>query len=176
MTASPTLIVACGAPEGDRADWMVEKLAELGAARFQPLDCERGGWTRWEARQDRLLRLARAALRQSRACHAIEVAAPMPFELWLQSGPEGSRFLADPDGARASGETPPAEGIATLAVGPSGGFSEGEHKAMRGMEFRLVRLAPARLRTETAAVAAAAWWAAAAPDPSGAGEWGADCR
>lgn len=171
-----TLIVACGAPEGDRADWMVEKLAELGAARLQPLDCERGGWTRWEGRADRLMRLARAALRQSRSCHAIEIASPLPFERWLQSGPEGEKFLADPQGGRASAESPPVEGAATVAVGASGGFSEDEHNVMREMEFRLVRLAPTRLRTETAAVVAAAWWAAAAPGTPEAGERGPDGR
>ena len=31
--------VWCGAPEGERGDWLVEKLAELGIAWFQPLDC-----------------------------------------------------------------------------------------------------------------------------------------
>ena len=34
--------VLCGAPEGERADWLVEKLAELGVARFQPVDTSRG--------------------------------------------------------------------------------------------------------------------------------------
>ncbi len=32
------LEVWCGAPEGDRADWLVEKLAELGVATFRPVD------------------------------------------------------------------------------------------------------------------------------------------
>src|SRR5436190_359732 len=31
----------CGAPEGQRADWLVEKLAEIGVAVWQPLQCER---------------------------------------------------------------------------------------------------------------------------------------
>ena len=170
------LIVACGVPEGDRADWMVEKLAELGAAVLQPLDCERGAWTRWDTRADRLMRLARAALRQSRACHAIDIAAPMPLASWLSSGPVGVRFLADPDGARASAAPAPAHGDATITVGPSGGFSAGECKAMQESEFRLVSYASSRLRTETAAIAAAAWWAAAAPSAAGPVEGTPECR
>jgi len=46
-------IVACGAPEKDRADWLVEKLAELGVSELQPLECARGGWERFAARRDR---------------------------------------------------------------------------------------------------------------------------
>ncbi|MBI5708936.1 MAG: 16S rRNA (uracil(1498)-N(3))-methyltransferase, partial [Candidatus Eisenbacteria bacterium] len=34
-----TAHVLCGAPVAERGDWLVEKLAELGVARFQPVDC-----------------------------------------------------------------------------------------------------------------------------------------
>ena len=50
--------VLCGPPEGERGDWMIEKLAELGVAVFQPLDCERGGWERMKGRAERWRRLA----------------------------------------------------------------------------------------------------------------------
>ena len=45
--------VWCGAPESGRADWLVEKLAELGVSELQPLECARGGWERFAARRDR---------------------------------------------------------------------------------------------------------------------------
>src|SRR5262245_20855805 len=58
--------VACGAPEGQRADWLVEKLAELGVRLLQPIDAERAAWEKFERRVERWSRLATAALRQSR--------------------------------------------------------------------------------------------------------------
>ena len=32
--AAPGSTIACGVPEGERADWLIEKLAELGLAVF----------------------------------------------------------------------------------------------------------------------------------------------
>jgi len=61
----PSARVLCGAPEGERGDWLVEKLAELGVTDLQPVDTEREGWP--ERREARWDRLAVAALRQSRA-------------------------------------------------------------------------------------------------------------
>lgn len=155
------LTLACGAPEGERADWLVEKLAELGVARLQPLDCDRGGWERADQRRERWARLARAALRQSRSRHAMAILPPVAFEQWLTSEPPGCRLLADPSGAAAVAAPRLAMARCAIAVGPSGGFSEQERKAMQENGFQCVALAPSRLRTETAAMAAAALWAAA---------------
>ena len=64
--ASRPCWVLCGAPEGERSDWLVEKLAELGVVRFQPVDTARASWRRAAGRRGRWERLAVAALRQSR--------------------------------------------------------------------------------------------------------------
>src|SRR5262245_51824438 len=37
----PLLVVASAVPKGERADWMIEKLSELGVSRFVPLATER---------------------------------------------------------------------------------------------------------------------------------------
>ena len=39
--ANSELIVASAVPKGDRADWMIEKLSELGVSRFIPLQTAR---------------------------------------------------------------------------------------------------------------------------------------
>jgi RsmE family RNA methyltransferase len=54
---------------------------------------------------------------------------------------------------------PPDEPV-TGAIGPSSGFSDDERKLLSSHGFVTVRLAPLRLRTETAAVVLAALWAA----------------
>ena len=161
----PSARVLCGAPEGvgagvgGRADWLIEKLAELGVTDLQPLDTERARWpagrdARWE-------RLAVAALRQSRAAWRLAIHPATGLSEAMAASREPTRWLADPAGEPVAGRTPGADGEAVAAIGPAPGFTEPERKALRGSGFTPVRLAARRLRTETAAVAVAALWAAA---------------
>lgn len=157
--------LACGAPEGERADWMVEKLAELGITSFQPVDLARAGWRIGESRMERWRRLARAALGQSRGRHLMRILPPLRLAAWLEAGAglvgmegdrEAARWVGDPDGAWPNG-TPsgPATGWCGL-VGAAPGFEERERRSIEARGFRPIRLADSRLRTETAAVAMAA--------------------
>jgi 16S rRNA (uracil1498-N3)-methyltransferase len=171
----------CGAPEGERADWLIEKLAELGTARAILIDTERGRWKVGAARLARWRRLAVAALRQSQQCWSMEIlgatelsaalgalGAPAPAgdRRDAPSGAEstrasahldGGRWLADPLGT-APGPTP-RFGTTLGAVGPASGFSPAERRALMERGFQPMSLAAGRLRTETAALAWAAWWA-----------------
>ena len=154
--------VLCGAPEGERADWLVEKLAELGIGRFLPVDAVRGRWRTASGRRARWERLAIAALRQSRRLHLMAVEEPVPLQQALLSLPPGSgRWLADASGADAGyGQAPIGGDPAVGLVGPSGGLDDGERQAALAAGFQLLRLSDARLRTETAALAWAVWWSA----------------
>ena len=156
--------VLSGPPEGERGDWMVEKLAELGVAVFQPIDCERGGWDRMKGRGDRWRRLAIAALRQSRRRFLVEIREPQPVAEALAGLPDGvGRWLGDAAGPGAATLSPPAAGLAIGLIGPSGGFSVLERESAAGCGFAAICLSDSRLRTETAALAWACWWSAAAP-------------
>ena len=159
-TSEATLL--CGAPEGDRADWLIEKLAELGVAVFQPVHTERAQWERADARRERWQRLALAALRQSRGAWRLEVREPVALpEALAKALGTGRRVLANPDGVPAAVAAAPTQAHVVAAVGPSPGFSSEELKGLQMHGFEPVALAPNRLRTETAAMALAAWWAAA---------------
>jgi 16S rRNA (uracil1498-N3)-methyltransferase len=171
----------CGAPEGERADWLIEKLAELGTARLALIDTERARWKVGAARLARWRRLAVAALRQSQQCWrmeileatelsaalgALEASPPLDQRRDAARGGEsthasahqdGGRWLADPQGT-APGAAP-RHGVALGAVGPAAGFSPAERGALIERDFQPMSLAAGRLRTETAAVAWAAWWA-----------------
>jgi 16S rRNA (uracil1498-N3)-methyltransferase len=152
--------VLCGAPEGERADWLVEKLAELGIGRFLPVDAARGRWRTAAGRRARWERLAIAALRQSRRLHLMAVEEPASLQEALASLPPGSgRWLADASGAAVGHRQTPAGGEPEIGlVGPSGGLDDGERQAALAAGFRPLRLSDARLRTETAALAWAVWW------------------
>ncbi len=150
--------VLCGAPEGSRADWLVEKLAELGVAHLVPLECARANWR--GARLDRARKIAVAALRQSRNAWLLEVFDPVPVADAIASVPEAAeRWIAEalaPLG-RAPAEIP---SISVAAIGPAPGFAPEERERFANGGFVPVRLGAARLRTETAAIAWASGWAA----------------
>lgn len=150
----------CGAPERGRADWLIEKLAELGVERFQPLEGAGSAWPAGATRMDRWSRIAIAALRQSRSPFLLEVRPPVSLETALLTVESPANcWLGDP-----SGGTPGAHpGVVRLeigAIGPSGGFSSLDRERLSAAGFAPIRLADCRLRTETAALAMAAWWAA----------------
>ncbi len=151
--------VLCGVPEGQRADWLVEKLAELGIERLVLVDCARGSWPEAAPRLERLRRVAVAALRQSRRRWLMDTVAPVPLDEAIASvPPEATRWLA-----AESGTVPPraaSEGLAVGAIGPAAGFDPAETDAFALAGFAPIALADGRLRCETAAVAWAGWWAA----------------
>ncbi len=151
--------VLSGPPEGERGDWMIEKLAELGVAVFQPLDCERGGWERAKGRAERWRRLAVAALRQSRRRFLLEIREPLAVGQALTGLPAGGgRWLGDPAGPAAATLSPPDTGLAIGLIGPSAGFSGLERESTEAGGFASIRLSDSRLKNETAALAWACWW------------------
>lgn len=151
--------VLCGAPEGERADWLVEKLAELGVERFVPVDAARGRWRRAADRRARWERLAIAGLRQSRRSRLMALEEPLPLAQALDRVPGYSeRWLAEATGSVTAAGTDPAVEVAVGLVGPSGGLDPQERQAALESAFQPMRLAGARLRTETAAMAWAVWW------------------
>jgi 16S rRNA (uracil1498-N3)-methyltransferase len=167
-----TWTVAASLPKGPRADWMVEKLAELGTADFIPLIAERSV-TVPEGKQkiERWSRLAAEASRQSgrrdvmrigpltpvREAAAIERAAR-----WVMSmGPEAVSARL------AAGGKPPRSLL--MLVGPEGGWTKSEAEMLESAGFQAVKLGGTVLRVETAAIAAAAVAAAWAAEASAEG-------
>jgi len=166
-TAARAAWILAGAPEGERGDWLVEKLAELGVSVFQPVDCERGAWEGTGRRLERWRRLAVAALRQSRRRFLLDIRSPLPLGEATESLPGGgSAWLADAEGEAAAACPPAALGSAIGLVGPAAGFSPGERAGVAARGFRPIALSDSRLRSETATLAWACWWSSAVPRPS----------
>lgn len=148
---APALTVAFAPVKGERTEWVVQKLTELGIDRIALVVAARSV-VRWDpARQrsvlDRLGRVVREAGAQSRRVWLPELVGPSPLaEVVSSAGSASGLALAEPGG----GELPAT--LAGIAIGPEGGWAPEEVALGRP----LVRLADHVLRTETAAVAAAA--------------------
>jgi 16S rRNA (uracil1498-N3)-methyltransferase len=142
----PPVTIGFAVPKGDRPEWIVQKLTEVGVDRIVPLAAARGV-VRWDdakaARNvERLRKVAREAAMQSRrAWLPVVDDVTTPARLYEAGG--GSAALAQPGGAALSLAVP------TILVGPEGGWAPEEWAGRRS-----VGLGPTVLRTETAAVTA----------------------
>jgi 16S rRNA (uracil1498-N3)-methyltransferase len=164
-SAGQVLIVAAAIPKGDRADWMVEKLSELGVARFIPLITQRSVvHPRGQNKRDRWQRIATESAKQSRRSGVMEIGEVATLEGALKD--EGGRMKDEAKGSRGNGLylSPGGAPISSfilqpssfLVIGPEGGFTDDEVRLMDDLGLTGVKLTGTILRVETAAVAAAA--------------------
>lgn len=131
--------------KGQRPEWAVQKLTEIGVDRIVPLLAARSvvRWPPGEAggQLARLRRVAREAAMQSRRVWLPEVAGVTPFDAMAA---EAGAALAQP------GAGPPGLAHPVVLIGPEGGWDDAELAAAPA----LVGLGPSVLRTETAALVA----------------------
>jgi len=140
----PLISIGFAPVKGDRPEWTVQKLTELGVDCIVPLRTVRSVviWDgeRASGHLDRLRRVAREAAGQARRCYLpeiTEVRAPADLP---------GVALAEPGGDPISVDRP------AILVGPEGGWDATE----LAPEVPRVGLGPLILRAETAALTAAA--------------------
>jgi 16S rRNA (uracil1498-N3)-methyltransferase len=143
--AAPELAVAFAPTKGDRPEWAVQKLTELGVDRIVPMVAARSvvRWTgdRAVSAVERLRRVAQEAAMQSRRARLPVVEEVASFAaISLRSGAAMA----------VGGGDPPSLATPLVLVGPEGGWEVEEVDA----GLPTVGLGPSVLRTETAAVAA----------------------
>ena len=148
-----------------RTDFIVEKAAEMGAARIVPVQTDHTNSER--IRQDRLQAHAVEAAEQCGGTFVPPVADLVPMSRLLD-GWDASRRILWADEAMAG----PSQTLAGLPrgpwailIGPEGGFSEAERGRLSSLPYvSRISLGPRILRADTAAVAALALWQAALGD------------
>jgi 16S rRNA (uracil1498-N3)-methyltransferase len=154
--AARQIVVASAVPKGDRADWMVEKLSEIGVGAWVPLKTERSVvHPEGRSKYDRWRRIAEESAKQSRRPGVMEVRE-------LTSLSDFSRLI-DPKHALVLStiETQPISSVltslqsVTLLIGPEGGWTDAEESRLRSLGLTPVALTRTILRVETAAVVAA---------------------
>ncbi len=144
---SPAITIGFALTKGERPEWVVQKLTEVGVDRIVPFVGSRSV-ARWDGERanrhvERLRAIARGAAMQSR-------------RVWLPAVDDVAGFAALADASAAHGAVAhPGGGVLSLArstilIGPEGGFSEAEV----GCGLPAVDLGPLVLRAETAALSA----------------------
>jgi len=143
----PEITVAFTPVKGDRPEWVVQKLTELGVDRIVVLRADRSV-VRWDGDRatkqlERFERVAREAAMQSRRC----------FLPTIEGISDIAALAARWDVVRADrGGTPLTLAHPVVAIGPEGGWTDEERQLMSGP----VGLGDNVLRAETAAVTAGA--------------------
>ena len=164
------LTVAAALPKGDRQRFLIEKLAELGVARFIPVQMERSVA---RANDAVILRLRRYVIEAAKQCGRnvlMEITDEIPMgklnDLFVAETAE--KFLLHPVALGNVGQTTPRQiltdtpfsvgtpGKIIILAGPEGSFTDQEVDLALRKGFRPLDLGKRILRTETACIAAAA--------------------
>lgn len=169
VTVMPALI------KGERMDYCIQKLVELGVAEIAPVCTARTvvrlSGERAQRRHERFMDIARDAARQSRRATVPEIrdivaldealgrvaAVPLKLLLWPREQERSLRQVV---------AAPLPQAVCAL-IGPEGGFTPDEVERAVAAGFEPVSLGPQILRAETAALAVAAVLAFAAPEHRG---------
>ena len=142
----PEITIGFALPKGDRPEWIVQKLTEIGVDHVIVLHAERSV-VRWEPdRAERniakLVKVAREAAMQSRRVWLPTVSGPVRADQVLG----GSVSLAEPNSDALT------LAATTVLIGPEGGWTANE----LSITASHVSLGKSILRVETAALVAAA--------------------
>ena len=142
----PEITIGFALPKGDRPEWIVQKLTEIGVDHVVVLHAERSV-VRWEPdRAERniakLVKVAREASMQSRRVWLPTVSGPLRADQVIGEAVS----LAEPDGDALT------LAATTVLIGPEGGWTPNE----LNITASHVSLGKSILRVETAALVAAA--------------------
>jgi 16S rRNA (uracil1498-N3)-methyltransferase len=145
------LWIASAVPKGDRLDFLIEKLTELGVARFVPLIAERSAV---RPKADIVGKYRRIVVEASKQCGRnvlMMVDPPIPWSAFVERPDLPSRKIV----LHPSGDGPLSKHAEStvIAIGPEGGWSEAE---IDRPGWAKATLGSTILRIETAGLAAAA--------------------
>lgn len=147
-----------------RTDFIVEKAAEMGAARIMPIQTDHTNSDR--IRQDRLQAHVVEAAEQCGGTYVPDVTELFKLDAVLKTWPEDRKILfCDETRAGDPSNLDAAKGKWAILIGPEGGFSDAERNRLAALpQSHSISLGPRILRADTAVVAAMALWQQALGD------------
>lgn len=158
--AVPHILMGAALIKGQRWDWMLQKLTELGVQTIVPLETERAvvhiGSA--EKKQERWTAVARSAAEQSEGLFIPRVEIPMSLSIFcerVRSATLKVVLLERGEKREALRRILRHHAVArsiAIAVGPEGGWSESEVSYLVANGFKPATLGDRILRSETAAI------------------------
>ncbi len=162
-SALPDITLLLAVFKFDRMEWAIEKCTEIGVARIIPVIARRTDAHLAAAavkRQERWRRIVHQAAEQSRQSAPPEVAAPVKLKDLAGALPAGALtrvVLAESEeDARLGDVLQSWSSEMVLAIGPEGGWADGELAWFHEEGWIAASLGSTILRAETAAVVATA--------------------
>ncbi len=162
--SSLEVILAQGLSRSDRMDFTIQKSVELGVNRIFPLFTDRSQIQLSGDRIDRKLKhwknLIDAACEQCLRNVRPSISKPIDLKQWLgdigkTKNDNWHKVVLDPTASKSLKSLDNPKKI-ILLVGPESGFTDQELVLATNANFRLIRLGPRVLRTETAGLAGVA--------------------
>jgi 16S rRNA (uracil1498-N3)-methyltransferase len=138
----------------ERLEWFLEKATELGIDAITPIICDRS--ERKEVKTERLNKIITSAVKQSIKAYHPLLHDAISFKQFMQQGLASTGFIAH----CMEGEKPLLAQLVkphdhyTILIGPEGDFTPQELALAQEAGYTGISLGEARLRTETAALAA----------------------
>lgn len=146
------LSIAVAFPKGDRQKVMVDMLTQLGVSKITPMATQYSVTKLKDAHIEKLRRVAVEACKQAQNPWLPDISSTESFAQVVSQS--DSLFYADQAGLSASSLSK-LDGVASVLIGPEGGFSDAEFDALKANCASAFALGQHILRTETAAIAAA---------------------
>ncbi|MDB5442570.1 MAG: hypothetical protein JWP73_946 [Phenylobacterium sp.] len=163
----PDLDLVVALVKRGRLETIVEKAAELGAARLRLVATERTNAD--HTRVDRLQAIATEAAEQTGRLDVPQILEPQKLERLIAEWPAGRRLLFCDEAGDAKPAIEALQGQPAgpwgVLIGPEGGFSAAERARLRALPYAVpATLGPRILRADTAAISALTLWQAALGD------------
>jgi 16S rRNA (uracil1498-N3)-methyltransferase len=148
-------VIASALPKGDRADYLIEKLTELGVSRFVPLVTARSVVI---PKESAVAKFGRAVIEASKQCgrnRLMAIDSPLDWTALLaRVDLPPVRIVLHPSAVESHHAVRSDQGV-IAAIGPEGGFTDDEVAAAVDAGWRVANLGPRVLRVETAAATVA---------------------
>ena len=164
------ITIASCLPKGDRQKYLIEKLVELGVARFIPLQTERSNVKIEKRNTEKMHRIVVEASKQCERNILMQIDEPIQLSQFLQNKQAENEsdaknlsdtqlWIAHPNRNSNSGPNilTPSDDAQNhvILIGPEGGFSDAEVESAINLGWQSFELGPSILRTETAAIMSA---------------------
>ena len=144
--------------KSDRMDFALQKAVELGVSEITPLISEycavKFTTEVLESRMRHWRNILISATEQSERCFVPQLHAAQPLREFVTDNCDETKLVFHPDTENTLRDLPNEARMVSFIIGPEGGISDSEIAHMRAHDFKLVKIGPRVVRTETATVIA----------------------